>query len=147
MSDSFELLPPGPGAGKSRATPLSARMRPRTLDELVGQERIVRPGALLRAALEAGRIPQSMILWGPPGAGKAARARPSASSVKDWCVPSAAVTSGIADVKRVIADAQELRAVDPVPLLVFIDAIHRFNRAQQDAFLPHAEDGTIVFIG
>jgi putative ATPase len=150
MSDSFELIPPGPpgpGTGKSRATPLADRMRPRTLDELVGQETIVGPGTLLRAALEAGRITQSMILWGPPGSGKTTLARLMASRVKNRFVPFSAVTSGIADVKRVIADARKLRSVDPLPLLIFIDEIHRFNRAQQDAFLPHIEDGTIVFIG
>lgn len=147
MADSFNLLPPEPGAGKSRAAPLADRMRPRTLDELVGQESIVGPGTLLRAALEGGRITQSMILWGPPGSGKTTLARLIASRVKNRFVPFSAVTSGIADVKRVIADAHKLRGVDPLPLLLFVDEIHRFNRAQQDAFLPHIEDGTIVFIG
>jgi putative ATPase len=147
MSEPFDLLPPGPGAGKSRATPLADRMRPRTLDELVGQESIVGPGTLLRAALDAGRITQSMILWGPPGSGKTTLARLIASRVKNRFMLFSAVTSSITDVKHVIADARKLRNVDPVPLLLFVDEIHRFNRAQQDAFLPHIEDGTIVFIG
>ena len=105
------------------------------------------PGTLLRATLEAGVITQSMILWGPPGCGKTTLARLIASRVRNRFVPFSAVTSGIAEVKRVITDARKLRAVDPQPLLLFIDEIHRFNRAQQDAFLPHIEDGTIVFIG
>ncbi|HEX6791702.1 MAG TPA: replication-associated recombination protein A [Candidatus Krumholzibacteria bacterium] len=149
MSEPFDLLPPEPSGGRrgERPTPLADRMRPRTLDELVGQEKLVGPGTLLRAALDAGRITQSMILWGPPGSGKTTLARVIASRVKNRFMPFSAVTSGIADVKRVIADAKKLRAVDPLPLLLFVDEIHRFNRAQQDAFLPHIEDGTIVFIG
>jgi len=147
MNEPFDLLPPDSGAGQPRATPLADRMRPRTLDELVGQAGIVGPGTLLRAALDGGRLTQSMILWGPPGSGKTTLARLIASRVKNRFVPFSAVTSGIADVKRVIADAHKLRGVDPLPLLLFVDEIHRFNRAQQDAFLPHIEDGTIVFIG
>jgi putative ATPase len=147
MSEPFDLLPPEGPSGRPRATPLADRMRPRTLDELVGQDALIGAGTLLRAALEAGRVTQSMILWGPPGSGKTTLARLVASRVKNRFVPFSAVTSGIADVKRVIADAKKLRAVDPLPLLLFIDEIHRFNRAQQDAFLPHIEDGTIVFIG
>ena len=147
MSEPFDLLPPEPDRSRAAMTPLADRMRPRTLDELVGQQSLVGPGTLLRAALEAGKITQSMILWGPPGAGKTTLARLIASRVKNRFMPFSAVTSGIADVKRVIADAKKLRGVDPLPLLLFVDEIHRFNRAQQDAFLPHIEDGTIVFIG
>jgi putative ATPase len=147
MSEPFDLLPPQQGGDKPRPAPLADRMRPRSLDELVGQESLVGPGTLLRGALETGRITQSMILWGPPGAGKTTLARVIASRVKNRFMPFSAVTSGIADVKRVIADAKKLKSVDPLPLLLFVDEIHRFNRAQQDAFLPHIEDGTIVFIG
>ncbi|HEX5131021.1 MAG TPA: replication-associated recombination protein A [Candidatus Krumholzibacteria bacterium] len=148
MSEPFELLPDNsPGNGPSRTAPLADRFRPRTLDEFIGQTAIVGPGTLLRATLAAGVIMQSMILWGPPGCGKTTLARLIASHVKNRFVPFSAVTSGIAEVKRVIADARKLRAVDTQPLLLFVDEIHRFNRAQQDAFLPHIEDGTIVFIG
>jgi putative ATPase len=145
MTEPFDLLPPD--AAPSRATPLADRVRARTLDEFVGQETIVGPGTLLRATLDNGEITQSMILWGPPGSGKTTLARLIASRVKNRYVPFSAVTSGIAEVKRVIEDARKLRAVEKLPLLLFVDEIHRFNRAQQDAFLPHIEDGTIVFIG
>jgi len=127
--------------------PLAERVRPRTLDEFLGQDAIVGAGKLLRKALEAGELRQSMILWGPPGCGKTTLARIVARSVKNRFVPFSAVTAGIAEVKRVIADAKKLRDVDRRPLLLFVDEIHRFNKAQQDAFLPHIEDGTIVFIG
>ncbi len=145
MTEPLDLLPPD--ATPSRVTPLADRVRARTLDEFVGQESIVGPGTLLRATLEAGEITQSMILWGPPGCGKTTLARLIASRVKNRYVPFSAVTSGIAEVKRVIEDARKLRSVERLPLLLFVDEIHRFNRAQQDAFLPHIEDGTIVFIG
>jgi putative ATPase len=148
MSKPFELLPENSSPDdSSRPTPLADRLRPRELDEFVGQEKIIGPLTLLRQTLEAGVITQSMILWGPPGCGKTTLARLIASRVKNRFVPFSAVTSGIAEVKRVITDAKKLRAVDPHPLLLFVDEIHRFNRAQQDAFLPHIEDGTIVFIG
>ncbi len=145
MNEPFDLLPPD--STPARATPLADRMRARTLDEFVGQEGIVGPGTLLRATLDAGEITQSMILWGPPGCGKTTLARLIASHVKNRFVPFSAVTSGIAEVKRVIEDARKLRSIESRPLLLFVDEIHRFNRAQQDAFLPHIEDGTIVFIG
>jgi putative ATPase len=130
-----------------RKQPLADRMRPSTLGDFLGQERIVGPGTLLRRSLSAGRLSQSIVLWGPPGSGKTTLARLIASSVKSRFVPFSAVTSGIAEVKRVIADAKKLRSIEDRPLLLFIDEIHRFNKAQQDAFLPHIEDGTIVFIG
>src|SRR5262245_31524590 len=145
MSQPFDLLPPD--STPERPAPLADRMRARTLDEFLGQEDIIGPGTLLRATLDAGEIEQSMILWGPPGSGKTTLARLIASRVKNRFVPFSAVTSGIAEVKRVIEDARKLRSIEKRPLLLFVDEIHRFNRAQQDAFLPHIEDGTIVFIG
>jgi putative ATPase len=147
MSEPFDLLPPEPERKPSRATPLADRMRPRTIEEFIGQPGILGEGTLLRASLEAGELTQSMILWGPPGSGKTTLARLIASRVRNRFVPFSAVTSGIGDVKRVIEDAKKLRVVEKRPLLLFVDEIHRFNRAQQDAFLPHIEDGTIVFIG
>jgi putative ATPase len=131
----------------SRGRPLADRMRPVTADGFFGQQHIVGPGTLLRRCMDLGELPQSIILWGPPGCGKTTLARLIAASITSRFVPFSAVTSGIAEVKRVITDAKKLRTVDSKPLLLFVDEIHRFNRAQQDAFLPHIEDGTIVFIG
>jgi putative ATPase len=130
-----------------KSKPLADRMRPRSLDELIGQEHIVGRGTLLRRALERGELRQSLVLWGPPGCGKTTLARIIAAEVKSRFVTFSAVTSGIAEVKRVIADAKKLRGVEGRPMLIFIDEVHRFNKAQQDAFLPHIEDGTIVFVG
>ncbi len=127
--------------------PLADRMRPRDLDEFLGQVDIVGEGTLLRRAIENGDLNQSLILWGPPGCGKTTLARIIAGKIKGRFVTFSAVTSGIAEVKRVISDARKIRSVDSRPLLLFVDEIHRFNKAQQDAFLPHIEDGTIVFIG
>ncbi len=136
-----------PHSEGSPETPLADRVRPDSLDDFVSHDDIVGPGTLLRRTLEQGEIRQSMILWGPPGCGKTTLARVIAARVKNRFMPFSAVTSSISDVKAVIRDAKKLRGVDGLPMLLFVDEIHRFNKAQQDAFLPHIEDGTIVFIG
>jgi putative ATPase len=123
--------------------PLAARMRPRSLDEYAGQEHIVGPGKLLRRLLEAGQLP-SLILWGPPGSGKTTLARIIASHANATFVGISAVSAGVADLRKVIAEA---RARKPAATVLFIDEIHRFNKAQQDAVLPVVEDGTVTLIG
>lgn len=125
--------------------PLAARMRPRTLDEFAGQEEAVGPGSMLRGTLERGRLP-SFILWGPPGCGKTTLARILASGVKAEFVTVSAVSSGVADLRKVMVEAQARRSSGQRTVL-FIDEIHRFNKAQQDVILPHVEDGTVTLIG
>ncbi len=125
--------------------PLAARMRPRTLDEIVGQEALLGPGRTLRRALEADRVP-SMILWGPPGSGKTTLAEVVARITRSHFVALSAVQAGVADLRRVVEDARKVRATGRRTIL-FIDEIHRFNKGQQDAVLPHVEEGTIVLIG
>lgn len=125
--------------------PLAERMRPRTLDEVLGQERLLAPGSLLRAALGGGALP-SLVLWGPPGSGKTTLARLLADAGGLDFVPLSAVTSGVKDVRDVVARARDQRLLG-LRTLLFVDEIHRFTRAQQDAFLPHVEDGTLVLVG
>src|SRR5574337_188197 len=141
-ADLFDRLPT---PSQKVAAPLADRMRPRTLQEYVGQEHLLGEGKLLRRAMEAGELP-SLILWGPPGSGKTTLAFLLAERCKATFLPFSAVTSGIKEIKEVIARAQQERAYGRRTLL-FIDEIHRFNKAQQDAFLPHVEGGTIVLIG
>ncbi len=141
----LELFPRESSAPKKGA-PLADRMRPRTLEELVGQSHLLGEGKILRVALEQGDIP-SLILWGPPGTGKTSLAMLVASHVKAVFIPFSAVTSGIKEIKEVIAEAERgLRGTGQRTIL-FVDEIHRFNKAQQDAFLPHVERGTITLIG
>jgi putative ATPase len=121
-------------------------MRPRTLDDFLGQEHLLGPNKLLRKTLENDRL-FSMIFWGPPGVGKTTLARVIASLTKSYFVHFSAVTSGINEVKRIVEEAKvRLKAYNQKTVL-FIDELHRFNKAQQDAFLPHVEDGSIVLIG
>ena len=129
-----------------KAAPLADRMRPRTLEEFVGQAHLLGEGKVLRVALEQGEVP-SLILWGPPGTGKTSLAILIATHVKAAFVPFSAVTSSIKEIREVIAEAdRQLRGVGRRTIL-FVDEIHRFNKAQQDAFLPHVERGTITLIG
>ncbi len=125
--------------------PLAARMRPRTLAEFVGQAGIVGPGRALRRAIEGDNVP-SMILWGPPGTGKTTLAEVIARATGADFVALSAVSAGVADLRAVVADAQRARALGKRTVL-FIDEIHRFNKAQQDAVLPYVEDGTVTLIG
>ncbi len=126
--------------------PLADRMRPRGLDEVVGQETLVGEGGFLRRAIAADHLP-SIVFWGPPGCGKTTLAHLVARQTSSRFVPFSAVTSGIREVKQVMADAARLRRAQKTRTLVFIDEIHRFNRAQQDAFLPYVERGDIVLVG
>ncbi len=131
----------------AREAPLAARMRPRDLDEFVGQEHIVGPGKLLRRAIEADRLFSSIILWGPPGTGKTTLAQIIAGRTQSHFETISAVLAGVADLRRLVADARERRSLHGQRTIVLVDEIHRWNKAQQDALLPHVEDGTIVLIG
>jgi putative ATPase len=141
------LFPEEPAAGAAKArTPLAERMRPRTFDEFVGQEELLAPGRPLREAIERDLL-QSIILWGPPGTGKTTLARIIADTTKARFVSFSAVLSGIKEIREVMTEAERLRRTAGRRTIVFIDEIHRFNKAQQDAFLPRVEAGDIVLIG
>jgi putative ATPase len=129
-----------------KKAPLAARMRPRTLDEIVGQSHIVGPGKLLRRAIEADQL-SSIILYGPPGTGKTTLARVIAGTTKAFFEQLNAVTAGVADLRRVVQEAKDRLGMHGQRTVLFIDEIHRFNRSQQDALLPYVEDGTIILIG
>ena len=125
--------------------PLAERMRPRTLDEFIGQEKLLGPGKPLRVQIESDNL-TSMLFWGPPGCGKTTLARLIARVTKSEFIPFSAVTSGIKEIKEVMAEA-ERKSRSGQRTIVFVDEVHRFNKAQQDAFLPHVEAGHILFIG
>ena len=127
--------------------PLAARMRPRTLDEFVGQEHIVGPGKLLRRAIEADRLFASIIMWGPPGTGKTTLAQIVANSTRSHFATMSAVLAGVRDLRHVIKEARERRKLHGQTTILFVDEVHRWNKAQQDALLPHTEHGIITLIG
>jgi putative ATPase len=129
-----------------RSQPLAARMRPRTLDEVVGQEDILAPDKPLRAAIERGE-PGSLIFWGPPGAGKTTLAHVIAESTRRHFVPFSAVTEGVPRIREIAGEAQNRLAAGGAQTILFVDEIHRLNKAQQDSLLPHVEEGTFTLIG
>ena len=131
---------------KRREIPLAARMRPAALHAFVGQEHLLGKGHVLRKAIEAGQLP-SFILWGPPGSGKTTLAYVIANSTQAHFSPVSAVSAGVADLRRIIEEAKERYKLYQQRTILFIDEIHRFNKAQQDAVLPFVEDGTITLIG
>ncbi|RIK46029.1 MAG: AAA family ATPase [Chloroflexi bacterium] len=130
----------------ARIGPLAARMRPRTLDEFVGQEDVLRPNGVVRRAIERDRL-SSLILWGPPGVGKTTLARLIATTTRAHYIQLSAVSSGVADLRAAVQEAATRLGMHGQRTLLFIDEIHRFNKAQQDAILPYVEDGTVILVG
>jgi putative ATPase len=131
---------------ESATSPLAERMRPHSIDEVVGQSHLLGPGKPLRVAFESGR-PHSMILWGPPGVGKTTLARLMADAFGLEFIAISAVLGGVKDIRDAVERAQATRARTGHATVVFVDEVHRFNKAQQDAFLPHVESGLFVFVG
>src|SRR5690349_19351962 len=146
MADLFADDPPAPTRDEPRAdAPLADRLRPTSLDEVIGQEHLTGPEGAIGRMVAAGKL-ASMVLWGPPGTGKTTIARLLADAVGMRFVAISAVFSGVADLKKVFAEAREHARIGRKTLL-FVDEIHRFNRAQQDGFLPYVEDGTVTLVG
>jgi putative ATPase len=141
MSSASDLFPaPAPVA------PLAERLRPRSIDEVLGQKHLLGPGKPLRLAFESGK-PHSMILWGPPGTGKTTLARLMAQAFDAEFIALSAVLSGVKDIRDAVAQAEAVLAASGRRTILFVDEVHRFNKAQQDAFLPYVEKGLFTFIG
>jgi putative ATPase len=145
MSASLFDDDPTPAAGHAADAPLAERLRPRALDQMIGQRHLLAPGKPLRAAFDAGRL-HSMILWGPPGVGKTTLARLVAQAFDAEYIQISAVLGGVKDIREAVERAQAARRIGRASI-VFVDEVHRFNKAQQDAFLPHVEGGLFTFIG
>src|SRR5690348_2753409 len=135
--------PPKPSAARP---PLAERMRPRTVDEFVGQQHLLGPGRVLREMLDGGQV-ESLILWGPPGSGKTTLAHLLASTSGADAVAFSAVLQGVKELRQIVDEAEDRLRRTGRSTVLFVDEIHRFNKAQQDAFLPHVEAGTITLIG
>ncbi len=146
QDSSHDMFEHPPQQAQPQGAPLAARMRPASIDEYVGQEHVIGPGRVLRRALEAGRLP-SVILWGPPGSGKTTLASVIANTTKSHFSAVSAVSAGVTDLRRIIEEAKKRLSAEGQRTILFIDEIHRFNKAQQDAILPFVEDGTITLIG
>ena len=149
-ADLFEspqpAAPPQPSPRPQPAAPLAERLRPKAIDEVIGQSHLLGPGKPLRLAFESGKL-HSMILWGPPGVGKTTLARLMASAFDAEFVPLSAVLSGVKDIRDAIAQAELTLQRNGRHTILFVDEVHRFNKSQQDAFLPFVEQGLVTFIG
>ncbi len=146
VPDELALFPIAAAAGETAATPLAHRLRPESFDDFLGQQKLLGPGCPLREAIEQGAI-SSMVLWGPPGCGKTTLARLLARYTDKEFVTFSAVTEGVPRVREIIREAELRRQVEGRGTILFCDEIHRFNRAQQDAFLPSVEAGVITLVG
>lgn len=144
--DLFDTATPAEAGADSAGRPLADRMRPQTLDEIAGQRHLLAPGKPLRTAIESGRL-HSMVFWGPPGTGKTTLARMIARYCEAEFISLSAVLSGVKDIRAAVDRARNLREASGRASILFVDEVHRFNKSQQDAFLPFVEDGTVTFIG
>jgi len=133
-------------AEDQRFAPLAARLRPRVLLDYIGQEHLLAPGKPLRSAIEQGQV-HSMLLWGPPGVGKTTLAKLLSNEIQAHFISVSAVLAGVKEIRAAVEQAKQQRQGFGRSTILFVDEVHRFNKSQQDAFLPYVEDGTIIFVG